>query len=114
MPKPNDFELIYAMVRRIPVGKVAAYGHIARWLGWPRGARTVGWALRALRDGSDVPWQRVVNAQGHLSLGTDGSQIQRALLEAEGIAFDTRGRINMQIYGWQGPNPWEDLAKPAT
>jgi len=109
MPKANNFELVYAMVRRIPVGKVAAYGQIACWLGWPRGARTVGWALRALKNGSAVPWQRVVNAQGRLSLGQHGSQVQRALLEAEGVVLDSRGCIDMQMYGWPGPDPWEDV-----
>lgn len=109
MPNRNSFELVYAMVRRIPAGRVAAYGQVARWIGWPRGARTVGWALRALNDkNADVPWPRVVNATGRLSLRQEGSQIQRAILEAEGIVFDEQGRIDMQTYAWQGPAPWEE------
>lgn len=101
----NQFERVYTLVREIPRGKVASYGQIARWLGWPRGARTVGWALRALHT-DEVPWHRVVNAQGRVSLkGDDGRQ--RALLEAEGIVFDAAGRIDMKVYNWTGPLlPW--------
>ena len=110
----THFERIYVLVRRIPAGKVAAYGQIARWLGWPRGARTVGWALRALKPGHDVPWQRVVNAQGRISL-TDGAR-QRALLEAEGVVFDENGRIDLEIYGWTGPSIpwWEEETEPSS
>ena len=101
----NQFELVYALVREIPRGKVAAYGQIARWLGWPRGARTVGWALRALHT-DEVPWHRVVNAQGRVSLRDDDG-LQRALLEAEGVVFEAAGRIDMKVYGWTGPLiPW--------
>jgi len=101
----NQFERVYALVREIPRGKVASYGQIARWLGWPRGARTVGWALRALHT-NEVPWYRVVNAQGRVSLRDDDNQ-QRALLEAEGVVFDATSRINLKTYGWTGPViPW--------
>jgi methylated-DNA-protein-cysteine methyltransferase related protein len=101
----NQFEQVYALVREIPRGKVAAYGQIARWLGWPRGARTVGWALRAL-DTDGIPWHRVVNAQGEISLKNDDG-LQRSLLEAEGVVFGAPGRIDMQVYGWSGPLiPW--------
>lgn len=101
----SNFDRVHNLVRRIPEGKVATYGQIARWLGWPRGARTVGWALRALKPGSGVPWQRVVNAQGRISLNDDGRQ--RALLEAEGVQFEASGRIDLDTYGWTGPLvPW--------
>jgi len=106
----TNFDRVYDLVRQIPEGKVAAYGQIARWLGWPRGARTVGWALRALQPDNDVPWQRVVNAKGRISLNDDGRQ--RALLEAEGVIFsdaveDDHGRIDLNTYGWTGPLvPW--------
>lgn len=105
----NQFEQVYALVREIPRGTVASYGQIAQWLGWPRGARTVGWALRALHT-DDVPWHRVVNAQGRVSLRDDDG-LQRALLEAEGVVFDARGRIDLKIFGWTGPLiPWgEDI-----
>jgi methylated-DNA-protein-cysteine methyltransferase-like protein len=98
------FELVYQVVRCIPPGKVATYGQVARILGKPRGARTVGWALHSMPEGSDVPWQRVLNARGIITLDAHGpgGAIQRALLEAEGIAFDEQGRIDFQAYGWSG------------
>jgi methylated-DNA-protein-cysteine methyltransferase-like protein len=106
----NQFELVYALVREIPRGKVASYGQVARWLGWPRGARTVGWALRALHT-DEVPWYRVVNAQGRVSL-RDDEGLQQVLLEAEGVVFTTAGQIDMKVYGWTGPLvPWgEEMA----
>ena len=97
----RSFEAVYAMVRRIPRGNVASYGQIAFFLGWSHGARTVGWALRALKPGSEVPWHRVVNAQGKISLAHP--ERQRARLEAEGIVFDAQGRIDLKRFGWSGP-----------
>jgi methylated-DNA-protein-cysteine methyltransferase-like protein len=98
------FKQVYRVVRNIPAGRVATYGQIARLLSTPHAARTVGWALRALPDGHDVPWQRVINAQGMVSLatGSPGAEIQRALLEAEGVAFDEQGRVDLDTYGWAG------------
>jgi methylated-DNA-protein-cysteine methyltransferase-like protein len=98
------FEQVYELVRRIPPGKVATYGQVARILGKPRGARTVGWALHSIPEGSDVPWQRVINARGIITLDAHGpgGAIQRALLEAEGIMFDEQGRIDLEVYGWAG------------
>jgi methylated-DNA-protein-cysteine methyltransferase-like protein len=100
------FEQVYEIVRLIPPGKVATYGQVARLLGNPRAARTVGWALHSMPEGSDVPWQRVINARGTVSLGARGSggAIQRALLESEGIVFDAEGRIDMKAYTWEGPD----------
>jgi methylated-DNA-protein-cysteine methyltransferase-like protein len=98
------YDQIYEAVRRIPPGRVASYGQIARLLGKPRAARSVGWALHNLPEGSDVPWQRVINAQGIISLDVHGpgGAIQRAMLEEEGIVFDDRGRVDMDVYGWPG------------
>jgi methylated-DNA-protein-cysteine methyltransferase-like protein len=101
---PSFFEQVQQVIHCIPPGKVATYGQIARILGMPHAARTVGWALRAVPEGSDVPWQRVVNARGTLSLDTYGAAIQRALLEKEGIVFDEQGRIDLKVYGWAGPD----------
>jgi methylated-DNA-protein-cysteine methyltransferase-like protein len=100
------FEQVYRTVRCIPPGKVATYGQIARILGRPRGARTVGWALHSIPEGSDVPWQRVINARGVITLDAHGpgGAIQRALLEAEGIVFDEQGRIDLEVWGWAGPD----------
>jgi methylated-DNA-protein-cysteine methyltransferase-like protein len=97
------FARVYALVRRIPEGRVATYGQVARWLGWTRGARTVGWALRALSPGSGVPWHRVVNAQGRISQRE--VEAQRERLEAEGVLFDESGRIDLDLYGWIPPLP---------
>ena len=102
--KNSFFAQVYEVVRRIPSGKVATYGQIARLLGKPRAARTVGWALHSLPEGSDVPWQRVINAKGTISLDArgPGGAIQRVLLEAEGIVFDEQGRVDLQAHGWAG------------
>jgi methylated-DNA-protein-cysteine methyltransferase-like protein len=103
----SQFEEIYQIVRCIPSGKVATYGQIARMLGQPQAARTVGWAMGAVPEGSDVPWQRVINSRGTISLPPDspGAILQRALLEAEGVVFDQKGRVNLQVYGWEGLDP---------
>jgi methylated-DNA-protein-cysteine methyltransferase-like protein len=84
------FERVYALVREIPRGQVVTYGQIAAMLGVPRGARAVGWALRALPEAqaARVPWHRVVGAGGRISpRGGPGPEIQRRRLRAEGIAF---------------------------
>ncbi len=94
------FSRVHALVRKIPRGRVVTYGEIARALGAPRAARTVGWALRACR--ADVPWHRVVNAGGKVSWRpTGGYRIQRARLEAEGVWFDDSGKIDLRIFGWR-------------
>ena len=106
VPDPADptYQRIWATVDCIPRGRVATYGQIARLLGKPRAARTVGWALHSLPEGSDVPWQRVVNASGSISLDArgPGGAIQRLLLEAEGVVFDEHGRLDLEVYGWSG------------
>ena len=91
MPEAVGFFVrVYAAVRRIPRGRVATYGQVAMLAGTPRGARAVGWALRALRgrQASRVPWHRVVGAGGRISLraGT-GPLVQRRRLRAEGVRF---------------------------
>lgn len=95
---------IYRVIRRIPRGKVASYGQIARLAGFPNHARLVGYALHALRDDKDrkVPWWRVINAKGEISLGDfSGADLQRSLLEKEGVRFDLRGRVDMKRCGWK-------------
>ncbi len=97
------WERIYAVVRRIPRGRVASYGQVARLAGRPGAARQVGYALAALREDSGVPWQRVVNAQGGVSPRAEPGweALQRRLLEAEGIRFDARGRTDLARFGWR-------------
>ena len=101
------FEQVYQLVRCIPPGRVATYGQIARLLDHPRAARTVGWALQGLREGTDVPWQRVINAAGRISLADpEGAVVQRELLEAEGVVFGPGDRVDLHRYGWEGlPEP---------
>jgi methylated-DNA-protein-cysteine methyltransferase-like protein len=103
---PSFFDQVYAVVRQIPPGKVASYSHIAALLGHPRAARTVGWALAALRedDEPDVPWQRVINSQGRVSIRNleHAPEEQQLLLEAEGVVFDPRGYVDWQRFGWEG------------
>ena len=91
------------MVRRIPRGRVATYGQVAEVASLPGHARQVGYALHALPEGSAVPWHRVVNAQGAVSLRTvAGHDLeQRLRLEAEGVEFNARGRIPLARYRWQ-------------
>lgn len=94
---------IYQVVRRIPAGRVATYGQVAELAGLPRHARQVGYALHALPEDSGVPWQRVVNARGEVSARSlpGFEQVQRQLLEDEGVAFDARGRLDLPRYRWQ-------------
>lgn len=94
------FQRVYKLVSRVPAGHVVTYGQIATALGYPKGARQVGWAMRVCPD--DIPWHRVVNARGTLSTRPlpGGFHLQRALLEDEGIRFDHSGRIDLCIYRW--------------
>jgi methylated-DNA-protein-cysteine methyltransferase-like protein len=104
-PESEDslYTRIYAAVRKIPKGRVSTYGRIAKLAKAP-GPRVVGYAMAALHDGSTVPWQRVVNHKGEISLrkGGDGEMRQRRLLEEEGVHFSLRGRIDLRVYGWPG------------
>ena len=92
------------MVRRIPRGRVATYGQVAELAGLAGHARQVGYALHALRDGSALPWHRVVNAAGAISLrSVPGFELeQRIRLEAEGVIFNARGRVPLARYRWTG------------
>ena len=93
MKYSRTYERIYAAVRKIRRGHVATYGQVASRAGLPGRARQVGYALHALRDGSTVPWHRVINAQGRISQRLHGAVTQRILLEREGIRFDAGGRV---------------------
>lgn len=98
---------VYRLVRRIPAGRVATYGQIAAILGHPRAARAVGTALHWLpRDLLDrVPWQRVINAAGGISYRGDiyRPDLQRRLLEDEGVVFDRDGCVDLRRFRWPGP-----------
>lgn len=92
---------IHNVVSRIPRGRVATYGQVARLAGMPGQARLVGYALHALPAGTSVPWQRVVNALGAISTPPGHDALQRRLLEREGIRFDARGRIPLAAFQWR-------------
>jgi methylated-DNA-protein-cysteine methyltransferase related protein len=97
---------IFAVVRRIPRGRVATYGQVAALAGHPGHARQVGYALSALEIDAPVPWHRVVNAQGRVSMrsgGSGGAMVQRTRLEAEGVVF-AGGKVRLRDYGWTPPS----------
>lgn len=97
-------ERVYFITRQIPEGRVATYGQIALYAGSPRAARAVGSLMKASgRNGVEVPWQRVINARGAISFKGDlaRAELQRELLEREGVVFDDRGRCELDVYGWE-------------
>lgn len=100
---PGAYARIYAVVRRIPRGRVATYGQVAELAGLPGHARQVGYALHALRPSSGLPWHRVINAAGTVSRrAVPGAELtQRQLLEREGVAFDARGRVPLARVRWR-------------
>jgi methylated-DNA-protein-cysteine methyltransferase-like protein len=100
------YDRIYLVIRRVPRGRVATYGQVAE-LAKASGPRQVGYALHALPEGHDLPWHRIINAQGMISLDSvlGGANLQRALLEAEKVVFDANGRVDLKRYQWKGaPN----------
>ena len=99
-----DYKEIYKIVRQIPRGRVATYGQIATLAGIDGHARQIGYALHALPGSLEVPWHRVVNAKGEVSPRTtnDSHELQRHLLEAEGVKFDKHGRVDLKKYRWEG------------
>ncbi|HYH80760.1 MAG TPA: MGMT family protein [Longimicrobium sp.] len=99
----STYDRIYAVVRRIPRGRVSTYGRVAELAGLGRAARQVGYAMAALPDHTAVPWHRVINAQGRISLrrGAGGGDLeQRFRLEAEGVEFDAGGHVSLERFGW--------------
>lgn len=97
---------VWQVVARIPEGKVATYGQVAALAGLPgpSAARQVGYALSALGDGTRIPWHRVVNAKGQVSVRADPGRPdhQRWLLEAEGVAFGLGGVLDLARFRWDG------------
>jgi len=94
------YRKIYAVIARVPRGRVATYGQIAILAGLPGRARQVGYALHALPDGSPLPWHRIVNARGTSSLPGDAGDEQRRRLARERIVIGEGGRIDLMRYGW--------------
>ena len=99
------YERVYQVVRQVPAGKVATYGQIAAIVGRCT-ARMVGYAMASLPSGSDVPWHRIINAQGKISPrgARFGVLEQQELLEEEGVEFDANHRIDLKRYRWAGPD----------
>lgn len=100
----SSFEMIYEIVRQIPEGKVCTYGQVARLAGNPRWARVVGYALHVNPAFGEIPCHRVVNKQGRTApaFAFGGSDVQRAMLEAEGVTFLPDGNVDMEKHSWLG------------
>jgi methylated-DNA-protein-cysteine methyltransferase-like protein len=108
----SSYTRIYRVVARIPRGRVATYGQIAELAGMPRAARQVGYALAALRDDARaIPWHRVLNARGEVSVRSEPGfeDLQRMLLEREGVRFNAQGRVAFDRVLW---SPSSEAAKP--
>ncbi len=99
----RTYERFYAIIRRIPRGRVATYGQVAELAGLPGRARQVGYSLNTLSTESNLPWQRVVNSSGRVSPRSEpgADHLQRILLEAEGVGFDELGRISLRENQWK-------------
>ncbi len=99
----NTFERIYTAVKQIPSGKVSTYGAVATAAGNPRWSQVVGYALHVNPDNSVIPCHRVVNRFGEVSgaFAFGGSDIQRMMLENEGVTFEPDGTVDLRKYGWQ-------------
>lgn len=102
---PHFYEAVYRLARCIPSGRVMTYGQVAVILGHPRGARAVGYAMRACPE--DVPWQRVINRHGGISPGGDPERpaLQRTMLDAEGVHFAADGACDLARYRWEPDDP---------
>jgi methylated-DNA-protein-cysteine methyltransferase-like protein len=104
---PGFHQRVYAQVRLIPRGSVSTYGDIAKRLGSVKVARHVGWALAALtQSNAEVPWHRVINAQGQIKGPIGGIQrvVQIKALEDEGVEIGADGTLNLQSYRWTSGN----------
>lgn len=101
--EPRTYARIYKVVRRIPKGRVATYGQVATLAGLGGHARQVGYALSALPEDSTVPWHRVINARGEISVREEpGCDLaQRRALEAEGVEFSAGGRVSLERHRWR-------------
>jgi methylated-DNA-protein-cysteine methyltransferase-like protein len=92
------------IIKHIPHGRVLTYGRVASLAGQPGGARQVSRILHAMSRKYELPWHRIINSKGRISLGpSQGRELQKALLESEGIEFSENGSLDLKIYLWQGP-----------
>lgn len=112
MSAPDLRTQVLALVARIPEGRVMTYGQLARLCGHPGAARQVGYVMNAVPKEGDLPWQRVINAQGRVSTHKIGcGDLQEELLRAEGVELDDTGRCDLARYQWW---PEEALAPTPT
>lgn len=97
---PTLFQRVSAAVKTIPYGKVCTYGQVALMAGSPGAARQVGWALASLPRGTDVPWHRVINTKGEISLRgrMDAADFQKELLQSEGVVFDENEKVDLDVF----------------
>ncbi|MBN2710315.1 MAG: MGMT family protein [Calditrichaceae bacterium] len=101
----STYQKIYNIVRKIPAGRVMTYGQIAGIVD-RCSARMVGYAMAALKEGTDVPWHRVVNSRGMVSLQEyAGRDLQYELLKTEGVRFSQNGVIDLSVYRWENGDP---------
>lgn len=110
------YKMVWEIVKQIPHGEVATYGQIASMIPPPDGVEPpaydrwspqwVGGAMNHTPEGQNIPWQRVINSQGKISLpeGSKEALLQRDLLEGEGLIFDDKDRVDLESHGWEGPD----------
>jgi methylated-DNA-protein-cysteine methyltransferase-like protein len=100
----NRYDQVYELVRLIPPGRVATYGQIASYVDRCT-PRMVGYAMAATPKGLEIPWHRVINSQGMISIRANGERdmLQQLLLEAEGVLFHNNGKVDLNSVGWEGP-----------
>ena len=92
---------VKSLIKKIPPGKVATYGQIATLAGNPRGSRQVSWILHSSTRKDNLPWHRVINSKGRISLPpSSGYETQRAMLENEGIVFDENDKVDFDRFLW--------------
>lgn len=92
---------VKSLIKKIPPGKVATYGQIATLAGNPRGSRTVAWVLHSSTRKENLPWHRVINSKGMISLPpSSGYETQKSLLEKEGILFDENDKVDFNRFLW--------------
>lgn len=102
--KESMYRRIYSVVNMVPPGKVATYGQIARIAG-RCSARNVGYAMSSVSSESDVPWHRIINSMGKISVRSHGEECtaQSKMLESEGVIFNITGTVDLTVFGWEGP-----------
>ncbi|MVN88571.1 cysteine methyltransferase [Deinococcus sp. HMF7620] len=114
-PEPAFRDRVLALVARIPAGRVVTYGQLATLAGQPGAARQAGFVLNSLVGGSELPWQRVINAQGRVSTHKLGfGDLQEGLLRTEGIEFDASGRCDLARWQWWPEDSAQGQAAPPT